>query len=100
MALGAFIALDVPAAVVSNSNDGDVFWFAIAALVVGFAIMFAAYRTFRMGEQYEYRKDGGADILGGVNVKGMVEMVTQVADDDFLKKLTGPEAQKWIDRLN
>jgi DNA-directed RNA polymerase subunit RPC12/RpoP len=56
MALGALVAIDVPALILSADSDGDnIAALVIGALVVGGGIMFAAYRAFRYGEQYEYR---------------------------------------------
>jgi hypothetical protein len=61
MALGAFLAVDVPTFLVmasSNSRNNDnSFLFLIAVLVAGIGMMAFAYRTFRYGENYEY---GGA----------------------------------------
>lgn len=59
MALGAMIALDVPTIVLylgRNSDDLDgLIILSGIALLIGFSIMAFAYRTFRYGEEYEYR---------------------------------------------
>ena len=58
MAAGAFITIDIPALMLSassgNSHDspGGIL---IAALVFGLGLMYAAFRGFRYGEEYEYR---------------------------------------------
>jgi DNA-directed RNA polymerase subunit RPC12/RpoP len=61
MAMGAFLAVDVPIFILmasSNSNNDDnSFGFLIAVLVIGLGLMAFAYRTFRFGEHYEF---GGA----------------------------------------
>jgi len=61
MALGAFLAVDVPTFIAmasSNSRNNDSsFGFLIGALVIGLGLMAFAYRTFRYGEHYEF---GGA----------------------------------------
>jgi hypothetical protein len=61
MAVGAFLAVDVPTFIVmassNSSNNDSPLGFLIAALVVGLGLMAFAYRTFRYGEHYEY---GGA----------------------------------------
>ncbi len=61
MALGAFLAVDVPTFILmasSNSRPDDTsFGFLLVILVIGLALMAFAYRTFRYGEQYEF---GGA----------------------------------------
>lgn len=54
MAIGALAAVDIPAAILSGRGDNT----AIGALVIfliGLGIMYASYRAFRYGEQYEYR---------------------------------------------
>jgi hypothetical protein len=61
MAIGALLAIDGPALVwsLAAQTKGDsasgLFVAGLAVLVFGFGLMFAAYRTFRYGEQYEYR---------------------------------------------
>jgi len=61
MALGAFLAVDVPTFILmassDSSNNDNPFVFLIAALVAGIGLMAYAYRTFRYGENYEF---GGA----------------------------------------
>jgi len=61
MALGAFLAVDVPTFIAmapSNSHNNDTpLGILIVVLVIGLGLMAFAYRTFRYGEQYEY---GGA----------------------------------------
>jgi hypothetical protein len=58
MAVGAFLAVDVSVAIVSNSDD-DSACLAVAAVGIGATIMLAAYRAFRHGEQYEMRAKVG-----------------------------------------
>lgn len=92
MALGALVSIDVPAFIVYSSHDSDVIWIALAALVGGFAIMFAAYRTFRHGEQYEYRREKAEGMLktltGFTNVEKIVEAAASSGD-----------VEKWINQL-
>jgi DNA-directed RNA polymerase subunit RPC12/RpoP len=64
MALGAFLAVDVPTFLLmalgsshSSRNGEGILVFAFGALVVGLGLIALAYRTFRYGEYYEY---GGA----------------------------------------
>ena len=62
MALGAMVAVDLSALAFylgSNSSGDDVLGFIAGGLVivgVGIGIMRAAYRKFRYGEQYEFRR--------------------------------------------
>ena len=86
MALGAFVAVDVPAFFVSTSEDGDILWLILGAIVAGIAIMLAAYRKFRHDEHYEYRQAPAEKFLG---IDGPLAMITSVKD-----------LEKWIDRLN
>ncbi len=91
MAIGAFLALDVPVFLfsVSDGNDGSgLFFFALAMFAVGLGIMFAAYRAFRYGELYEYHyhKKGALNIPGFDNP---LEMISDVKD-----------VEKWISQLS
>lgn len=85
MMIGAFIAVDIPIGVVyfTEGDDGGLM-FALGALVVGAGMMFAAYRAFRRGEQYEYRQAGGS----GFDLSAGMEALTSVKD-----------VEKWIERL-
>jgi hypothetical protein len=58
MALGAFLAIDVPAAIIalSSSSDDDLFGFVLAAFGAGLALMYAGYRRFRYGEHFEFHR--------------------------------------------
>jgi DNA-directed RNA polymerase subunit RPC12/RpoP len=79
MAIGAFLAIDVPAAILSMS-DGDIGGLAVIVLGsfgLGVGLMFAGYRAFRHGEEYEYRSSGPKKIPG---LDIPVEIVTQVKD--------------------
>jgi len=59
IALGALIAIDVPTLLLyfgRNSDEMDgLLVLSGFALLVGFSAMYAAYRAFRYGEEYEYR---------------------------------------------
>jgi hypothetical protein len=72
MALGSVIGLDVSALALSatRGNNGNIIWGAIAALVFGFGMMWAAYRAFRYGEQYEYHSHP-AQVTGAVGAFGV-----------------------------
>ena len=88
MALGAFLAVDAPAFLVgaSQGESGGVFMFALALLGVGIGIMFAAYRAFRHGEQYEFRASAPKTIPG---LGAPLEMSLDVKD-----------VEEWINLLN
>ncbi len=92
MALGAVLAVDGSAAAfaIAANTDGDapgaLFVGGLALLVIGFGLMGAAYRTFRFGEQFEYRRDAPASLFGAFNIK---DITTSVEDMDL-----------WINRLN
>jgi hypothetical protein len=88
MAAGAFVSIDVSVllgylALQSSSDDsGGIFGAALAAFVIGFGLMFAAYRKFRYGEQFEYRRQKPA----GQNTTDLISKITDV--------------EKWLDQLS
>jgi DNA-directed RNA polymerase subunit RPC12/RpoP len=90
MALGALLAVDGSAlawyiALNANGDDSEgLFFGGIIALVAGFGIMAAAYRAYRYGEHYEFRR--------GAKGRGLRDLANfnQSAED----------AIKWLDRLS
>jgi hypothetical protein len=81
MAVGAFLAIDVPAFILSatsdSSNDNPLAIVAIA-FVGGLALMAGGYQRFRHGEHYEFNrykgKDGGSDIqIAGVDISKTIK---------------------------
>lgn len=82
MALGALLAVDGPALVLSSaSSDSDnPLVFALILLVAGLGIMWAAYRAFRYGEQYEYRSQPKslASVVGMQSIEG--QLPSQLGD--------------------
>lgn len=85
MAGGAFLAVDASALAwyLASRAEGDgaggLFFAGLAAVVIGFGLMGAAYRKFRYGEQYEFRsgpKKGLLDLGGGKDILRQVEEVT------------------------
>ena len=89
MAFGAFLAIDGSALLLSfvgNSDDGGgLIGAALFAFLIGLGVMYAAYRAFRYGEQYEYRSGASAKFAG---LENPLELVTQVKD-----------VEEWISRL-
>jgi DNA-directed RNA polymerase subunit RPC12/RpoP len=62
MALGAFVGVDVASVILatlgdSGDSDEGPFVGALVAAAIGFGMMWFAYRAFRYGEVYEYRRD-------------------------------------------
>ncbi len=89
MALGAFLAVDGTALAFylsRGSDSDDIAGVALALLAIGLGLMFAAYRAFRYGEQYEYRR-GGSSLVKSLGKPG--ELISQATD-----------VEKWLDRLN
>ena len=85
MAAGAFLAVDASAlafylaAQAEGDTSGGLAIAGLAAVVIGFGLMGLAYRTFRYGEQYEYRfgpKKGALDLSAGKDILKQVEEVT------------------------
>ena len=93
MALGAFLAVDGSAlalsiALQSSGDDSDgLFAAAGLALLIGLGLMFAAYRAFRYGEHYEYRRGGK---------KSDITQIGNLTDPEKLAK----EAVQWLNRSN
>lgn len=67
MAAGSFLAIDVPGLMLSASsrNNDDIGGAAIVAFLIGLGLMYTAYRVFRYGEHYEYRRKGSSNLLPG-----------------------------------
>lgn len=67
MAIGALIAFDIPTLLLYFGRNTDEIDSLIVlsgvALVAGFTIMYAAYRAFRYGEEYEYRWKKRASLI-------------------------------------
>lgn len=91
MAVGALLAVDGAATAfylaseAKGDNAGFLFGAGIVALAAGFGLMGSAYRKFRYGEQYEYRKARKKVAQGSGLDAGLV--ISQ------LKELSS-----WIDR--
>lgn len=63
MLLGAILAVDVSAtafylAIQAEDGGDGLFVFGLAAIAAGAMVMYSAYRAFRYGEQFEYRRHG------------------------------------------
>jgi len=90
MAVGAVLAIDGPAVILSSISDSDgglgILAFALFLLALGAGIMLAAYRAYRYGEQFEYRSSAPKKIAG---LENPLEMVTQIKD-----------VEQWINRLS
>lgn len=92
MALGAFIAIDGSALAftIAANVEGDgaeaIFLFGLGLLVVGFGMMGVAYRKFRYGEQYEFRR-------GGKSTFAELFQTTDIL-------IPSEDLSKWISRLS
>jgi len=89
MAAGAFLALDIPALIIGSSgnNSGSgTCAFAFGSLALGVGLMFAGYRAFRHGEQFEFRLGSSSKLPA---VENPLEMVTSVK-----------EIEKWVNLLS
>lgn len=90
MALGAFMMVDISAGAftiaVNIEGDGSGMFIigGLGAIVIGFGLMATAYRKFRYGEQFEYRRHGPKASLDWLQVG---KTLAQVGD-----------MQSWINR--
>jgi hypothetical protein len=93
MALGAFLALDVPSFLFSlldsssssKSSEG-MLGFALVAFLCGLGLLFAAYSAYRYGEHYQY---GGPKLNQdkALDGSGLLKTVMNVFDSDDRKTL-------------
>lgn len=68
MAAGAFISIDVPALILSGKDSDGSLEASLAAFIAGFVLMYGAYRIFRYGEHYEYRRYKSRQTAGGLSL--------------------------------
>ena len=84
MALGAFLAIDVAYLVADSSSKDDSVGAALACFVGGLSVMLFAYRRYRYGEHYEYRRRY-AQLGGSAWNASLPYSVRQLTD--FVQKL-------------
>jgi hypothetical protein len=79
MALGAFLSIDIAGLIASGKNSsgsGALIFFGI-----GLGIMYAAYRAFRYGEHYEYRRfkaPAASVIVGNIQIPDAARQAVQI----------------------
>jgi hypothetical protein len=94
MAVGAFVGLDISSLILfsgGSGHDGDnTAIFGLIVAVIGFGIMYAAYRRFRYGEQYEYRSSPKPSPGGSIaSIDNPLELVRNIKDvEQWINKLT------------
>ncbi len=87
--LGSLLAVDVSGAIffaasqTHGDSAGGLFVAGLIALAAGFGLMFAAYRAFRYGEEYEYRPGKKTFSLSAGTVFSQIK-----------------EVESWIDRFS
>jgi len=90
MALGAFLTVDISAgafALAANSNGrggGFLVFVGIVVIVTGAGMMLSAYRRFRYGEHYEFRRYGARASQGMLDPR---KLLSQMGD-----------MQSWLNR--
>lgn len=100
MALGAIVAIDIPALILSGSSDNSG-GAAIALFLAGLGIMAAAYRTFRRGEQYEYRSGPARQLTSPQTIGDLAEPLKSLPPElAGLSTIRIKDVEKWIDLLN
>lgn len=85
MAVGAFLAVDGTAFLVSVSDSDNIGLGLLVALVGGALIMFGAYRKYRHGEHYEFRRTASRF---PVNLGELTELTGSLQD-----------VEKWMRRF-
>jgi len=89
MATGALIAVDVSSllfyfAANLDDDEGGLFFAGLALIGIGIGIMVKAYRKFRFGEIYEFRKRarGGrgdeSDLTSGLNISSGIQQIKEL----------------------
>lgn len=104
MAVGAFLAVDVSTFFLTQMSSDDGLGGVGVGLILflaGLGTMFAAYRAFRYGEEFEYRsaraKGVGAILPGFENP---LETITTSLDSAGLGTIQVKDLEKWINRLS
>jgi hypothetical protein len=97
MALGAILAIDLPALILAAGGDSEgAGGFALVLFLVGLGIMGAAYRAFRYGEQYEFRSGPKTKVKKTLeDLENPIKMLPIDLTDLKVKDL-----EQWIDRLS
>ena len=99
MALGAFVAIDAAAFFISssgNSSSDNAIGAGIFAFIIGLGIMLAAYRAFRYGEQYEYRRKS----VRSDGSSGPFTILSTELSSMELGPVKVGDVEKWINRLS
>jgi hypothetical protein len=81
MAVGAALAIDVPALIFSASDNKDLVAAAFIAFAAGAGLMFAGWRKYRYGEHYEYHrfKDKAESAFSsGMNMLDVQDVIREV----------------------
>jgi hypothetical protein len=101
--LGSFLAVDASAVAIylasqaKGDTAGGLFIAGLVALVAGFGLIFAAYRAFRYGEEYEYRSSKKKLSLG----KQMASLSTQISNlSPQTINLQIKDVESWINKFN
>lgn len=95
MAAGSFLAVDVSSAafyllahVRDDDGAGGVIALGLGAMVLGAGLMWAAYRKFRYGEQFEYWLEKRSK-KSSSDLSNLSSMISQISD-----------VEKWLDQLS
>lgn len=86
MAVGAFLAIDVPALILyTASGDDDLMAIVVGAFLGGLALMVGGYTRFRYGEHYEFNRFKGKDSIPAIRLAGV--NLTEITStlEDFTK---------------
>jgi hypothetical protein len=83
MAVGAFLAIDVPALILyTASGDDDLMAIVVGAFLGGLALMVGGYTRFRYGEHYEFNRFKGKDSIPAIRLAGVnLKEITSTLED-------------------
>jgi len=103
MAVGAFLAIDATSGVLYVTGDdtgSGTLALVLGLFISGVALMYTSYRSFRYGEQYEYRL-GGKKASSLPNIPGFGKSLSGVPGmEGALDNIDVKEIEKWIGKLS
>jgi hypothetical protein len=81
MAVGAALAIDVPALIIASAGDSDIIGVALVSFAAGVGLMFAGWQKFRYGEHFEFQRHKelkGSGLTSGLDLLDVQDIVREV----------------------